>query len=282
MLGLRLGWILGLVACAAIVGAVLLAGWTVAQADGPTPQADEIARYKAAHDTDPHLPLSSEDQALLAQKRNQARAHYSAIMAQSAGPVAMASYWGHYIGGTQQGQSNSYYCGPASVSEALGIKPGISISQASAAYYLRTTSDDGTAWYGVDARVPVQWRTHYPVRDVMNYKLGQWWYIPVALPYSPSSGDVSNYVGDLVYDIDHYYPILGNAWEVHNGPHLAGHPNLQQDILHWFTINGYGSYGNSTDYMDSATTVWSTVEPYNWYFSSATLVTIMGGRGYMW
>jgi hypothetical protein len=275
MFTFRLGQIVRLAACAAVAGTVVLAVPMVARADGPTPQ--EIARYKATHDTDPHLPLSADDQALLAQKDEKARAHYSAIT----GSIGAAAGFANYIGGTQQGQLNWYYCGPASVSEAVGIQPGISLSQTTAAYLLKTNTD-GTAWSGVYANVPAKYRTGYPVRDVMNYKLGHFWYYPIGVPYPPSSGDISSYKSRMTFDIDYDYPVIGDAWEVYNGPHLAGHPNLQQDILHWFTINGYASYGSLTDYMDSATTVWSTVYAYNYNFNSATLVSILGGRGYVW
>jgi hypothetical protein len=77
------------------------------------------------------------------------------------------------------------------------------------------------------------------------------------------------------------WPLIGDAWEVPNGPHLVGHP-VNLEIYHWFTINGYNDWGNQTQYMDSATTIWPSVPPYTSNFSSSTLVTILGGRGYVW
>ena len=76
-------------------------------------------------------------------------------------------------------------------------------------------------------------------------------------------------------------PIAGDAWEVAGGPHLTGHP-ASQTIFHWFTVIGYGNYAATTTYEDSATSVWSSVPAYTFGFSSQTLVTILGGRGYVW
>jgi len=115
----------------------------------------------------------------------------------------------------------------------------------------------------------------------MNYELMGTFYVPVGLPYYPSSGDVSNYKSRMTFNIDHNYPVIGDAYEAAGYPHLWGHP-VNQKIFHWFTINGYRSYGNKTDYMDSATTVWPQVKAYNYGFDSATLVNILGERGYVW
>ena len=70
-----------------------------------------------------------------------------------------------------------------------------------------------------------------------------------------------------------------DGWEEIGGPHLIGHPN--QRIFHWFQIGGYGSYGASIYYADSATSVWSGVQPFSWYDRDA-MVVILGGRGYAW
>ncbi len=91
----------------------------------------------------------------------------------------------------------------------------------------------------------------------------------------------SNYVSRLGWDIDSDLPLIGDAWETPTSDHLWGHPT-DRTIFHWFTIFGYSDYGNETDYMDSATTIWGNVEAYNWSFSSSTLMDIVGGRGYVW
>lgn len=212
---------------------------------------------------------------LLSQKDAAAGAHFAA-RPQSVTPDSL--YYGRYLPVVQQGQINGYYCGPAAVSELLSYTAP-STNQNDAAYWLYTTTD-GTAWSGWN-RAPAPYYTGHPVPDVINYRRGTSFYVPVTLPSYPTSTDVSNYIRRMTADIDGNYPVVGDAWEVANWPHLFNHPNLT--IFHWFTINGYYVNGNQTDYLDSATTVWSQVQAYNFYFDSNTLVTyILGGRGYVW
>ena len=234
-----------------------------------------IAQYKSTHDTDPHVPLSASDRALVLQKEQAVAAALG--VSQVLAPDTWRNQSG-LIGQNQQAQSNGYYCGPASTSEALGLS-SISLSQASAASLEKTTSG-GTAWSGVNANVPSQYLTGYPVRDVLNYKHGTMWYVPVNLPYAPSGTDITNYETNVGMDVDAHWAVVGDAWEVVNGPHLTGHPNLE--IFHYFTIIGYTSYATYTSYEDSATSVWGSVPAYTFGFSTSTLVTILGGRGYIW
>jgi hypothetical protein len=256
-----------------------------AQADDPVAAAS--AAYKATHDTDPHSPLSAADRQALAGKSQQAQEHMQAKLAARQGSggsdsaVAMAQYAANEIPLTQQPQQTSYYCGPATVSELLGAR-GVSYSQSSSAYLLRTTTD-GTAWYGVDARVPNP--TSRPIRDVLNYLLNTSFYIPVDLPYSPSSTDKANYRSRLTYDIDAGWGISANAWEVTGGYHLTGHPNIQ--IFHHYAVFGYTNYGAGTTYADSvhgATSIsWSGGVPaYTYGYDSDHITVINGGRGYIW
>jgi len=261
---------------AAFVALLFVGGSAVAHADNPNPPtAGAIADFKKTHDTDPHIPLTSQQQALLNQKDQVAHAHFAS---RSLSVTPDSLYYGRYLPAVQQGQITSYYCGPASVSELLNyLNPAT--TQSDAAYWLNTTTG-GTAWSGWDP-APAPYYTGHPVSDVLNYKRASSWYIPVGLSYYPSPTDVSTYIWRMAFDLDYNYPLVGNAWEVAWGPHLNGHPiNLQ--IFHWFTINGYYVNGNQTDYLDSATTVWSSVPAYNFYFDSPTLVAILGGRGYVW
>lgn len=86
----------------------------------------------------------------------------------------------------------------------------------------------------------------------------------------------------MTNDISNYWPVIGDAWEVAGYPHLNGHPP-NGTFFHWFTIIGYDSSGTYTTYEDSATSVWpNTVPAVTSYFSSNTLVGIIGGRGYIW
>jgi hypothetical protein len=274
----------GVVATAVVLATMFLAGvGTVARADDPTPQAgslteQEVARYKAANDTDPHVPLSQADKDQLAKKEQMVRDSRN-----SPGAASAAQYWGHTIGSQYQGQWNSYYCGPAAVAEAFVIKPGrFGVVDQGAAAWLMRTDTNGTAWSGVNAYVPAPYGTGYPVRDVLNYEIGTSWYLPQAVAYNATASDKATYISNLAFDIDNYWPIAGDAWEVYGSPNrLWGHP-LYQTIFHWFTISGYQDYASTTNYMDSATTVWSAVHGWNTGFSSNTLVVIVGGRGYIW
>jgi hypothetical protein len=113
------------------------------------------------------------------------------------------------------------------------------------------------------------------------------WYVFVSLSGNPTSLERSNYHGRLVDDISNFgYAVAGNSWEANgaNNPHLPGHPTTGGDIFHYIEIGGYDE-SDSTDYFaDSATGVpgWgANVPPYSW-FDEPTLVTILGGRGYIW
>src|SRR4051812_27120717 len=127
--------------CAAVL--VLGAAWV------GTARADD-ADWKAAHDTDPHVPLTPFQQDMQAEKQAEVANYFTAISgiptdftgdgsplvssaALAAGPVSTA------LAANQQPQQNSYYCGPAAVVEALG-QMGINITQSAAAKKLGTTT----------------------------------------------------------------------------------------------------------------------------------------------
>ncbi|HEX4213378.1 MAG TPA: hypothetical protein VIA06_08655 [Candidatus Dormibacteraeota bacterium] len=267
------GALLGL-ALSALIGAMVFSSST---ADAAPMSPSAVASWKSTHDTDPHLALPAAELTQLDQRQQAASSWHQVLVAGArsdaadATPAATSSD----IVANQQGQINGYYCGPAAVSEALGAL-GVSLTQSSAGSLLQTTADEGTSWSGLDINVPKT--TGYPVADLINYESGGW-YAPVSVPYQPAAGDDTTYVNDLTYDIDHKWPLVGDAWEVPNGPHLVGHPNIE--IFHWFEIRGYENAGSTTDYEDSATTVWSGIPPYS-SLSSQTIVTIVGGRGYVW
>jgi hypothetical protein len=182
------------------------------------------------------------------------------------------------LSANQNPQKTAYWCGPATVNEALGHM-GKWFSQAQLAQELGTTTA-GTAWSGGPTR------TGFPVPDVMNAHQTRNYYIPNPVPYSPSSTDVSDYKAVLVYNISTLRaPLIGDAWEVQGGSHLAGHPNT--NIFHWFDIRGYTNSGAYTMYEDSvhgADNVigWAAGVPAYTTMSTSKIVTILGGRGYVW
>src|SRR5262249_41790200 len=114
------------------------------------------------------------------------------------------------------------------------------------------------------------------------------YYIPWAVPTKPSSTDIANYKSFLVSNIvsPPAVPLVGNAWEASGSSyHLRGHPT-DRPIFHWFDIRGYTSSGRSTMYEDSVhnapTVSWYASVPAYSTQASNEIVTILGGRGYVW
>jgi hypothetical protein len=177
---------------------------------------------------------------------------------------------------TQQAQLTDYWCGPATVSEMLA-QMGTAVSQRKAARELGTTSD-GTGWSDM---------TGYPVPEVLNQNQQLNNYVAVGLPWAPTPGQIKTFEIDLVTDINHNggVPLAGDAYEVPGGPHLVGHP-VNQTIFHWFDIRGYKHSGATTDYEDSvhgASSIgWAATVPAYSSLPSATIVNIVGARGYDW
>ena len=275
----------GLTAFGVSIAAVLMASMPTsvfAQSGGGSPdQLQAMGAYKASHDTDPHAGDSFASSSTTTRS-----GRTSGGSAMTASASITYSYPVNYlIGKNQQGQQTGYWCGPAAVSEAVGLW-GYSYSQTTEASIMHTTSSAGTAWSGVNAAVPSAYLTGHPVRDTLDYQVAansgsDPGYAVVAVPYTPTQTDINNYISHLQLDIWAGYPMVADAWEVAGYNHLTGHPK-NQTIFHWFTIIGYESNGTLTSYEDSATTVWTTVPAYTMNFNSATLVGIIGGRGYVW
>jgi len=214
-------------------------------------RADDSA-WKAANDTDPHLPLTQQQLEMTAKKRAaevQSDAGLTASTGRSSTCGNACGGGGGYPGSAslaanQTPQATSYYCGPAAVHEALGAV-GVSLSQSAAAAALHTSSE-GTAWSGGGTSP-----SGYPVPDVLNRYQGRNFYVPQSVS-SPTSSAISTYESDLEADIYSVRaPLVGDAWETrYSTYHLSGHP-ADRTIFHWFEIRGYQSYGASTMYEDS-------------------------------
>jgi len=274
-----------------VSGAGLLAAFTAipvsAAPVGRAPERPEhsVAAYKAAHDTDPHTPLSASARDGLQRRTEAAQRGLARQRAEAAAPGATAAASAKSLKGTQAAQQTYYWCGPAAVAGALKVR-GVSLSQRSTASLLRTTVD-GTDWSGTNAAVPKKYQTGYPVADVLTYKLhGQGaTYYPVGLSYDPTSKEKSRFRAHLVDDINRGWDLVGDAWEVPGGPHLVGHPG-NQEIFHYYTMRGYSGSGAYTRYQDSvhgaSSISWSSGVPAYSTISSNTITTINGGRGYVW
>jgi hypothetical protein len=249
-----------------------------------TARADDSV-WKATHDTDPHLLLTLEQVEMTAEKRAAEPQGGDVTLAPSLDPsVVCASCSGGgypssaHLAANQTSQATGYYCGPASVHEALGTI-GISLSQAAAATKLHTTTG-GTAWSGGGTSP-----SGYPVPDVLNGNQGRNYYVPQPVPNATSNA-ISTFKGDLKMDVYAIRaPLVGDAWEVPGGPHLVGHPT-NREIFHWFEIRGYQNSGGSTMYEDSVhgagSISWSGGVPAYSTLASGTIVTIISGRGYVW
>jgi len=180
------------------------------------------------------------------------------------------------LAGTQQAQILDYYCGPATVSQMLA-QMHVTLSQNSAARELGTTPS-GTDWSNQHG---------YPVALVLNKNQKRSTYVAVALPWTPTSKQIKTFETDLIADMNRNggVPIAGNAYEVPGGPHLVGHPPGSQ-IMHWFDIRGYLQNGGITAYEDSvhgASSIgWSNAVPAYSTLPTATIVYIVGARGYVW
>ncbi len=177
---------------------------------------------------------------------------------------------------TAQAQLRNYFCGPAAVSEMLA-QVGVRVSQQAAARQLGTSAS-GTDWSDASG---------YPVPKVLNAHQHKTSYVAVPLPWVPTTAQISTFQDDLVTDLNRGggVPLAGNAYEVPGGPHLVGHPAGQQ-IMHWFDIRGYSQSGAVTSYEDSVhgapSIAWSTTVPAYSSLPSATIVDIVGARGYIW
>jgi len=231
--------------------------------------------------------LSPEAQARLIDKQRAATTYFRQKFPVAAGgqvrAATAAAYDTNWVWGNQQAQITYYYCGPATLAEALGQR-NIWVDQNRAAQLTGTTTD-GTAWSGRWMGYPSPYNTGYPMADAMNYMMNVYYYLPVGLPGNPTWNDTSTFQWDLTYDIDHGYPILGDAWEAPQGPHLNGHPGYLE-IFHWFDIRGYQNWGGTTQYEDSvagaSSISWSAGVPAYSGLATGTITTIMGGRGYIW
>jgi hypothetical protein len=279
-----------------LLAGVIAASIAVAAVGTGTARADDAAEaaWKAAHDTDPHIPLTPYEKHMRTEKIKAIADRASKqtgkpVVAQpdaAAGDAVLpdgattaTAPTSDTVLANQVAQTMSYYCGPAAEKEALG-QFGISTTQATMASQLGTTTD-GTAWSGGSTS------TGHPIPDVLNAHSVWIYYIPEAVNGSPSSGEISNYKSFLVEDIyTESGPLVGDAWETPSSTyHLVGHPS-DRTIFHWFDIRGYSSSGGNTLYEDSvhgATSVsWYAGVPAYSTLSSTAIVHIVGGRGYVW
>lgn len=182
----------------------------------------------------------------------------------------------NWVNMTQQAQNNSYYCGPATASEVLGVR-GVSASQSTLAgnSYLKTNENGETDW------------NPYVMGPTLNAFTHTSYYVAVNGSGVGGGFSQSSWQGALTYDVDNGWGIAGNIVEYANtDPHLVGHPRTMT-IYHWIGIYGYTSYGYNTSYADSVhgdSWIWSwavNVPAYS-TISSSSMTTLLNQRGYVW
>ncbi|QHA01185.1 C39 family peptidase [Dehalobacter restrictus] len=189
-----------------------------------------------------------------------------------ASPLAITS-GSQYLGLVQRSQDTYYYCGPATAQEILKYKTSTLYSQSTLATPLRCNTS-GTPWYdGLGT-------TGYPMADTLNSYIGSTYYIPYG-----TSVNSATFLSNVTWDIVHFYPVAGDAWEVPGGPHLVGHPT-GSTIYHWFAIYGINTDTNYIRYADSVAGCsqisWSGNVPTYSDMYYTTLATIVNGRGIIW
>jgi Peptidase_C39 like family len=161
---------------------------------------------------------------------------------------------------TQRGQTENFYCGPASGMVAidyLNVGPsandGSTLSQLHLANknHMRTDQNGATHWY-----------TRY-----WTWGVNQWIHHHNTGFYSQHARAtgfaVQGFKKALRYDIDEFHPfgvstVETSPEDTYNGHQYGSH----QLIGHWITAYGYSNSTGTVYFADPATTVWSTVAPY--------------------
>jgi uncharacterized membrane protein len=191
------------------------------------------------------------------------------------------AYTAKAVSMTQQRQTTTYYCGPATASEVLRTR-GVSVSQSTLASntYLHVIHDPnnrktwGTSW------------NPYVMGPTLNTLTNSSWYSAVNGTGVRGGFTSATWQADLGFDIDNGWAIAGNIVEYAGGAHLVGHPG-DKTIYHWIGIYGYSSSGASTRYADSVhgdTGFWpwaANVPAYS-TISSSTMTTLLNRRGFVW
>lgn len=281
------------VASVALVGSVglIVGSANLAIAAEPDPgkpvqmTEKQVGDYKKAQDAAGLGPglVGQRSSSAMAQEASLDSAKYASLLSKTskASGVAAAVATSKYISVTHSSQSHTYWCGPSAVAMALRTIGVTSPTQTTLAGQLKTTTD-GTAWSGVN--VSTSPSTGRPVKDVLNNRIGSSWYVAVDLAYSPTTTEKTNYKSRVALGITNDHGLVGGAYEVPGGPRLNGHP-ASGTIWHYVTMTGYSGSGSSTRYGDPASgsaTSWAGSVPAFSDITSDKLVTILGGRGYVW
>lgn len=165
-------------------------------------------------------------------------------------------------------QKNNSYCGPAvasmmiktlkeygKISSTRSKPEGWQRSQVNLAKprYL-DTHDDGTQ------------------RKDMKQTLNRW--TGLSFYVVDSNPSPSQFRSHLKYDTQHNYPMAVSTREVGGDIHYNKHP-ANKTIAHWVMTRGYHHHGDTTAFMDPATSVWDDTQPYFDYPTAAFTVNFL-------
>lgn len=276
----------------AAVGLLMVSAGTIgaAAAAEPDPNApaeldsSQVADYKGAQDAaglGPGVPAGYNADDMAAQGQLN-RAELASAKLRQLDTMSLAALPAEKIlSATHSSQSHTYWCGPSAVAMALRAGGLTSPTQTVLAGELKTTTN-GTDWYGKN--ITAHPATGRPVKDVLNGRFSNYLYLATDLSYSPTAAEKSTYKTYMMSTITQNHGLVGGAWEVNGGPKLNGHPG-DRTIYHYITMLGYTQSGAQTRYGDPASgssTSWAGSVPQKSDISSATLTTVLGGRGYVW
>jgi hypothetical protein len=248
---------------------------------GSSPPLPTIGQYSSLASA----PLTGDELQRHQKRQAQAAAFYSAMSTRNASAEATATA-ALNLAEPYQKQINEDYCGAATtvmVADDLHVGwSGTATTQQTAAGHLLNTTDAGTAWYGADNVPSYPGTSWYPVEDVLNYELythskGEW-YVATPVSGTPTASQQTVFKQFLVQDIADGYPEADNQYSIPNYQ-LPYQPN--GTWYHWWSARGYKSSGAQTGINDPAQ--WANgVE--HWVTTNGgahTVVTALGGRGYI-
>ena len=109
-------------------------------------------------------------------------------------------------------QQDPNWCGPTTFAVIAGYLghgwSGTWQNQQSLAATLLGTTTNGTDWSQATSyeashpQIPSAYRTGYPMRDALNFRISSNFYVPVALASSPSATEINTLRANLVASTD--------------------------------------------------------------------------------
>jgi len=176
-----------------------------------------------------------------------------------------------YIAGAWFGEQKPYYCGPAAVQTAIQRRlHSLTVSQDEVAAHMGTTSD------GTNSSRQIMWG--------LNRFGSTDWYHAMAIGGSVTATQREAWRNDVVYNIDHGYPVVVNLQTDGSGTRPPNWP--ARLVFHYVTVVGYFDHGRQVRVVDSAAGAggglnsdWAGVQQ-EWTAATDDIATWMQGHGY--